>query len=185
MVMYQHSYGDVAVLPGGRIAAVLSFTGDNQGPHTLQQISSIYAALRKQFPKVPIRFRSERGWPASIRPIRSNLPVITQEIGDTWIHGPASDPLMMARFRELSRLRMEWIASGRLSANGDADIAFGEGFLCVPEHTWGLSIRFLKHWDVYDMPAFRASRDLPEFRLMEQSWAGKGRIYPPPQHFAE
>ncbi len=173
VVMYQHSYGDVAVLPGGRIAAALSFTGDNQGPHTLQQISSIYAALRKQFPKARVFASDLNALAASIRPIRSNLPVITQEIGDTWIHGPASDPLMMARFRELSRLRMEWIASGRLSANGDADIAFGERFLCVPEHTWGLSIRFLKHWDVYDMPAFRASRDLPEFRLMERSWSEK------------
>jgi hypothetical protein len=180
IVMYEHYYGGLAVLPGGRTAVSISFTGDNQGPHSMEQIAKIYAGLRKQFPNARVFASDLNALAAALRPLRSKLPVVTQEIGDTWIHGAASDPLMMAQFREVSRLRREWIAAGRLSADGDADVAFGGRLLCVPEHTWGLSTRFLKHYreEVYDMPAFRASRDLPEFRLMEQSWAEKRENIP-------
>lgn len=178
VVMYQHSYGGVAVLPGGRTAVSVSFTSDNHGPHTLQQISSIYAGLRKQFPKARVFASDLNALAAAIRAVRSNLPVITQEIGDTWIHGPASDPLLMARYRELSRLRMEWIGQGKLQANGDTDVTFGERFLCVPEHTWGLSIGGLKGHDVYDMAAFRACRNLPAFRRIESSWEEKRENIP-------
>ena len=39
------------------------------------------------------------------------LPVVTQEIGDTWLYGCPSDPLKNVIFRELSvrrRLRPFW-----------------------------------------------------------------------------
>jgi hypothetical protein len=172
MVMYQHSYGGVAVLPGGRTAVSVSFTSDNQGPHTPEQIAQIYGALRKRFSKARVQGSDLNELTAEARLLRPQLPVVTREIGDTWIYGPASDPLLMARFRELSRLRREWIAKGRLSTNGDVDLAFGKRFLCVPEHTWGTGDTN-SHQDVYEMIAFRASRNLPEFRFMERSWAEK------------
>ena len=172
MVMYQHDYGSVAVLPGGRTAVSVSFTSDNQGPHTPEQIARIYGELRKRFPKARVQGSDLNALTAETRRLRPQLPVVTREIGDTGIYGPASDPLLMARFRELSRLRREWIAKGRLSANGDVDMAFGEHFLRVPEHTWGTG-KTNSHQDIYEMAAFRASRDLPEFRFMERSWAEK------------
>ena len=128
--------------------------------------------MRKRFPKARVQGSDLNVLTAEARLLRPQLPVVTQEIGDTWIYGPASDPLLMARFRELSRLRREWIAKGRLSANGDVDVAFGEHFLRVPEHTWGTGDTN-SHQDVYEMAAFRASRNLPEFRFMERSWAEK------------
>ncbi len=172
-VMIQHSYGSAAVLPGGRTAVSISFTNDNQGPHTGAQIAQIYGDLRKRFPGAKVFASNLNMLAAEIRPLRPQLPVVTQELGYTWIHGPGSDPLLMARYRELSRLRKEWIASGKLAANGDADVAFGERFLCIPEHTWGLSIGHLQHHEAYEMAAFRAARNLPEFKLMERSWADK------------
>ncbi len=124
MVMYQHTYGDVAVLPGGRTAVSVSFTEDNQGPHSPEQIARIYGELRKRFPKARVQGSDLNALTAEVRPLRPHLPVLAQEIGDTWIYGPASDPLMMARFRELSRLRREWMAQGRLPANGEVDLAY-------------------------------------------------------------
>lgn len=44
--------------------------------------------------------------------MRADLPVITSEIGDTWIYGYGSAPLRMARFRELGRLYDGWIRQG-------------------------------------------------------------------------
>ena len=172
MVMYQHTYGDVAVLPGGQTAVSICFTNDNLGPHSLQQIGQIYGKLREQFPKAKV-FASDLNTVAlEIRQLKQQLPVVFQEIGDTWIYGTGSEPLLMAQYRELSRLRREWIAKGTLQANGDIDAAFGERFLCIPEHTWGTGNTH-SHLDIYDMAAFRTSRNLPEFRLMERSWAEK------------
>ncbi len=173
VVMYQHHYGGVAVLPGGRTAVSVSFTEDNLGPHTPAQIATIYADLRKRFPKARVYASNLNEVAIEVRSLRSRLPVVTQEIGNSWVHGPASDPLLMARYREVSRLRREWIAEGKLAANGDADVAFGQRLLRIPEHTWGLSITTLKDTDSYDMEAFRAARKRPEFQLVESSWEEK------------
>jgi len=181
-VMFQHAtdpvsfprvYCHTEVLPGGRTAVSMNLTGEGTGPHTPEQIAWIYGDLRKRFPKARV-FASDLSTVAlEVRTIKQQLPVVTQEMGDTWIHGPGSDPYLMARYRELSRLRKEWIVKGKLAANGDVDAAFGEHLLLVPEHTWGLNIERLGHWDVYNMADFRASRSLPDFKIMEQSWAEK------------
>jgi len=178
-VMYQHvsdqtqgSYGYTAVLPGGRTAVAIYLTGEGVGPHTPEQITQIYLQLRKRFPKARVFASNLNAVAMDVRPLKPQLPVVSQELGDTWIHGPGSDPLLMARYRELSRLRREWITRGSVAANGDVDAAFGEHLLLVPEHTWGIG-NTQTHRDIYDMAAFRASRNLPEFRLMERSWAEK------------
>ncbi|MBN2762491.1 MAG: DUF5054 domain-containing protein, partial [Bacteroidales bacterium] len=172
-VMYQHDYGGVALLPGGKTAVSINFTSDNHGPHSPEQIVKIYADLRKQFPKSKVFASNLNAVAKEARLLRDRLPVVTQEIGDTWIHGPGSDPLLMGRFRELSRLRREWVGKGILEANGETDRAFGKHLLLIPEHTWGLHIGSAGNWDVYDMSKFRSSRGLPEFRMIEASWAEK------------
>ena len=37
----------------------------------------------------------------AVEPFRRQLPVFTGEVGDTWIYGVASDPLKVARYREV------------------------------------------------------------------------------------
>ena len=49
----------------------------------------------------------------AIAPFRAQLPVVTQEIGDTWIHGVPSDPMKLARYREVARFRRELVAVRR------------------------------------------------------------------------
>jgi hypothetical protein len=172
-VSFQRMYCHTEVLPRGRTAVSMNLTGEGTGPHTPEQIAWIYDNLRKRFPKARI-FASDLSTVAlEVRALKPQLPVVTQEMGDTWIHGPGSDPYLMARYRELARLRREWIVKGALTANGDVDAAFGEHLLLVPEHTWGLNIERLGHWNVYNMTDFRASRGLPDFKIMEQSWAEK------------
>ena len=174
IVMYHHEYGGVTILPGGTTAVSVNFTGDNHGPHTPQQIAEIYSGLRRRFPNAKVAASNFNAVAQELIAVRPKLPVVTQEIGDTWIHGAGSDPLRMAEFRELSRLRRSWLASGALSAGSDIDLAFGGRLLRIAEHTWGLDIKtFLKHWDAYDMPAFRSARSLPEFQRVEASWKEK------------
>ena len=57
MVMYQHTYGDVAVLPGGLTAVSVSFTEDNQGPHSPEQIRESTGNCESGFPRRGFRVR--------------------------------------------------------------------------------------------------------------------------------
>ena len=40
------------------------------------------------------------------------LPVITEEVGDTWINGVSSDPIKVSRFKDLLRLREALLDNG-------------------------------------------------------------------------
>jgi hypothetical protein len=48
----------------------------------------------------------------AVEPFKANLPLVTAEIGDTWIHGASTDPLKVALFRSASRERAKCIAAG-------------------------------------------------------------------------
>jgi hypothetical protein len=100
--------------------------------------------------------------------------VVTQEIGDTWIHGAGSDPLKVAGFREVSRLRTQWIQDKKLQYGYTPYLAFGIPLLMMAEHTWGLDVKkYLRDWNIYTPEDFKAARSKPNFRLMEQSWQEK------------
>ena len=78
---------------------------------------------------------------ADIQEVKDELPVITKEVGDTWIYGVPSDPLKMAQNREIQR---QWIACME-AGNPACDysqpaIRNMTRFLQkTPEHTWGTS----------------------------------------------
>ena len=85
----------------------------------------------------------------AVEPYRERLPVVTQEIGDTWISGVPSDPLKVARYLEVARLRSQWIGSGKFQAGDATDRAFLSGFLLEVEHTWGADIKTWLDFDHY------------------------------------
>lgn len=41
---------------------------------------------------------------------RAALPVLTSEMGDTWVHGAVSDPVRLAFDRRASRILSDWPA---------------------------------------------------------------------------
>jgi len=97
--------------------------------------------------------------------------VVTEEIGDTWIHGVGSDPTKVSRFRELCRLRRGWLADGWAELADPAFAAFSRRLLLVPEHTWGLDTKkHLGDWVNYDTAPFAQARERPHFRAFERSW---------------
>ncbi len=110
--------------------------------------------------------------PPRCLPIKAQLPVVTAEIGDTWIHGVGSDPLKVARFRELCRLRRAWLAEGRVQSADPAFQAFSRALLMIPEHTWGMDEKtYLPDTATYAAPVFQAARSTPRFQAFEASWA--------------
>ena len=171
ILMYQKTYGEDMILPDGKTAVSINFTNDNKGPHTIERVKSIYAELRRRYPNAEITASSLNAVAADAATMRDRMPVLTSEIGDTWIYGYGSSPLRMSKYRELSRLYSEWIRQGKLDPDSDAAVRFAIRLGMIAEHTWGTDVKvFLKNWDKYDFDAFTAARDLPPFRYMERSW---------------
>lgn len=178
MVLYHPlGYGGTVTVPGTDIAISMRVAIDNSGPHTAQQVKEYYAGLRSRFPGAKIIATNLSTVATALRKVRNRLPVVTQEIGDTWIYGPPSDPGKVARYRELCRLRNEWLADGRLHAGDTVDMAFTSRLILMPEHNWGLSTgQYLKNPDIYTVSQLSKARiEKPEFQKMDDEWAAKRR----------
>jgi len=169
MVMYHKgSYGDLMIIPGMQDAIAFAHTGDNMGPQSAQELRETYRELRGRFPGVIIQASTLDAFAARLAEVKSELPVIEQEIGDTWIHGVGTDPKKVARYRELLRLRRQWQQAG---TPPEQLCAFSRGLLPVSEHTWGLDVKtHLGDWSSYAARDFRAARHGANFQKMEASW---------------
>jgi hypothetical protein len=169
MVMYHKgSYGDLMMVPGLEDAIYFAHTGDNLGPQGVDQLHETYAGLGLRFPMTSIRASTLDTFASRLLTVRDSLPVITQEIGDTWIHGAGTDPTKTSRYRALLRLRQKWIETG---VAAESLKAFSRSLLLVPEHTWGLDVKtHLADWHNYAAPHFQGIRDAENFQKMEASW---------------
>lgn len=174
-VIYQLGYGDCLKLPETKTAAYLCFTSDNHGPHTKEQIAEIYTSIKNRFPKAEIVASSLDDVAKDIElNCGDKLPVITQEIGDSWIWGIASDPKKIAEFRTLMNLRKQWINNGKLISGSEQDMDFSLPLLKVSEHTWGLDVKWnLHNWDKYAPESFESFQSTDIFKRMEASWNEK------------
>lgn len=171
IVNYHGNYGAITTAPGLSHALALTLTGDNLGPPTVESVGAKYAALREQFPGATVSASSLDAFARELEAIKATLPVVTDEIGDTWIHGVGSDPVKVARFRELSRLRLEWLKKNLLNPSDKRYFDFSEALLCVAEHTWGMDVKLhLKDDFRYSGAEFEAARRERGYQLMGDSW---------------
>lgn len=175
-VMYQHKgYGGVVLVPGSDLAVAIEMADDNAGPHSMAEIRKIYADLRARFPQAEIRASNLSEIANAVDAYKGSLPVVTQEIGDTWIHGVPSDPVKVARYREVARLRREWIAAGSLKPGNATDLAFLRRFALCAEHTWGTDTKTYLDNDHYKPADLDQALDKSGYQKMITSWAEKRR----------
>lgn len=163
VVNYARSYGatelGLAVVPGGDDALHLAHTGDNLGPPSVEQIEALFSRLRAAYPGARVIASTLDAFGVAATAERAGLPVVEHEIGDSWIHGVASDPVLTAGLRALLRLRTDWVASGALVPGTPECDAFSDGLLLVPEHTWGEDLKtYLPDYANYEKAAFRRAR---------------------------
>jgi hypothetical protein len=172
-VMYHWDYSGIARIPGSDLALVTNVRGDNSGPHTPDEIVAIYADLQRRFPNAEIAAATLSEMGAAIAPHRASLPVVTQEIGDTWIYGVASDPLKVARYREIARLRDTWIAQGAFQTGDATDLALLRHLLLEAEHTWGTDTKTWLDFDNLKPADLARMLDTKNYKVVQFSWAEK------------
>jgi len=173
MVMYQKGgYGGLIRVPGLGHTLAFAHTNDNHGAQSLEEVQKIYRDLRERFPNAQIIGSTMDAFAEQLIRVEDQLPVVEQELGDTWIHGTASDPLKVSRYRELVRLREEWLETGKVRPDDAKLTAFSNKLMMVPEHTWGMDEKVHLHdYSSYEKEDFEAARKTRIFRNFESSWA--------------
>ena len=172
-VMYDPNYGGTFALPGSGLAVAIEVRNDNSGPHTPEEIAAIYKELRATFPNATISASSLTDIAVAVAPFRGQLPVLTQEIGDTWIHGVPSDPIKVSRYREVARFRRELVDKGQLRPGDAVDLALLRRLALAVEHTWGVDTKKWIDYDHYKPSDLATVLNLPGYRTMTTSWAEK------------
>ena len=178
IVMYESGYGSAFEIPGLEHSLAFGHTMDNMGPQSADQVQDVYREIEARLPGSHIFASTLSDFAAHLSTIRDTLPIVTAEIGDSWIHGVGTDPIKVSRYRELLRLRSEWIKEGKTSSNERSFINFNRWLLLVAEHTWGMDEKtWLNDHENYTADKFKQARVQPNFRVFESSWVEK-RAYP-------
>lgn len=155
-VMYQGDYGEVEDC--GDFIVYFAHTNDNMGPQSVDEIKEIYEQLRLKYPNYSLRAATLNDVAERLA-LQRDLPVVENEIGDSWIHGAATDPQKLSRYKRVLRYIKE---------NGiKADIS--DNLLLVPEHTWGMCVQKYfpdtKHFTHEEIEKLRGKT------VIEKSWA--------------
>ena len=168
VVMYQNSYGSTHFPAGFDDGLSFAHTIDNVGPQSMSQTIDVYRHLQSEHPDARIKAATLDEYGAVLWREREHFPVVDLEIGDSWIHGAASDPDKTARFLALQRLYDQVCAEGLTPKR----LSFGRRLAIVAEHTWGVDIKtYLRDDLAWDRPAFEAARASdPRFAYAEASW---------------
>ena len=154
IVQYDASYGSQKPIGALEDLLVIENSADNSGPPSQEEVLALWAKLKKLYPQAQISASSLDAYARAILPYKKDLPVITEEIGDTWIHGIGSDPYKVSAFRTLVRLALQWRERGLLDWGQPCFDQFYDQLLMICEHTWGLDFKkYLadyKNWSVED-----------------------------------
>ena len=174
---HPHGYGgqpgpslkDMVIVPGLKEALAFAIRGDNSGPPSVLEVIKNYAVLKLLFPNAEI---IASGYDAFVEKLLTvQLPVYSNEIGDTWIHGVASDPFKTAKTREMMRQRRTCISKGLCKEDDQVLNAFSALLLKNGEHTWGKDVKTylhdITHWS---NSQFHSEMSKSNFEDMVKSW---------------
>ncbi|EGD78368.1 hypothetical protein PTSG_09435 [Salpingoeca rosetta] len=148
--LHPHGYGgidksDCIVIDGFDHVLCPDYKGDNEGPWSVIEVLQHWKQLKKEFPGATIVPSSFDSYFEILESVKHRLPVITQEIADTWIYGIASDPYKNTAYRALERARVSCLGSGACSAADAVMLNFTRLLLKNPEHTWGGDVKKYLH----------------------------------------
>eukprot|EP01116_Phalansterium_solitarium_P018609 TRINITY_DN499_c0_g1_i1.p1 TRINITY_DN499_c0_g1~~TRINITY_DN499_c0_g1_i1.p1 ORF type:complete len:799 (-),score=301.91 TRINITY_DN499_c0_g1_i1:735-3131(-) len=182
-----HPYGyggyeisDAVIVPGLSHALVFDWNGDNAGPYTADEYFQHFEQIQKEFPNAQVVSSTFDNFTQYLAQAKSNLPVISNEIGDTWIYGVPSDAHKLAQLRAMNRawaaFTSESTAKTRQLMNNDP-VFWNATRLMLKngEHTWGRDVKSnLQDNTNWANPDFEFARtqgpNRAQYGILEQSW---------------
>lgn len=154
---YTGAYGGADTF--GEYALEFAHTADNMGPPTPERVQAEILRLQQKYPGAEIVSSTIDEFAREVLKRKDSLPVVDEELGDTWIHGGATDPYKVGAYCELLRLRDRWLAADPAAAGLPAYREMVRNLMLVCEHTWGRdSKRWLSDYKNWSKADFRAAR---------------------------
>jgi len=179
-----HPYGyggiafeDAVQLPNFEHAVVFDWRGDNAGPPTsVSEVQGDWKTIQQAFPGAQIVASTLDNYTSIVnsRPdVLALLPVITSEIGDTWLHGSVSDPQKNAKFKVAQHVIRDCLESNNCDPTSYNFRNFTRLIVKNQEHTWGRDIKTYLHdttnWTNTDLQHALA-QNYSNFYTVLQSW---------------
>ncbi len=170
VVAYHDSYGDMITFDGLDATLALMMTNDNHGPPTIEAVQEAYKRIAQDNPGATLQAGTLDDFAYALRAVRDQLPLIEDEIGDTWSHGLGTDPKKVSRQRRLLTLRTK-LCTGENPPDATALKALNDALLLTAEHTWGMDEKtWLNDYTHYTPDQLRQVRQQKHFRAFAASW---------------
>ena len=180
VMMYNAGYGTDLYAPEDwpfQTWMALMNTVDNSGPHSAAIIDDYVRKIKARYPGAEVVCGTLDDMLEALEAEGTDkLPVVTQDLADSWIHGVESYPREVGIVRRLhgpmsracAKLSFDPPAAGAEQSRQALAEAYDLRSLFT-EHTWGLDVKRglgpIRDYDNLD-----ALRDTDGFRLMEESW---------------
>ncbi len=155
---YAALYGASSVC--GEYAMEFAHTPDNSGPPSPESVAAEMERLAEKYPGAEIVSGTMDEFAEIVLAHKDELPVVTEELGDTWIHGVSTDPYKTAAYYELLRVRDQWEREDPAAVDSPAWRELCRNLLLVAEHSWGRDVkRWLSDWRNWEKKDFYAARE--------------------------
>ena len=141
VVQYSAEYGAPCYAEGMEEVLEFAHTADNMGPQSEEAVSAEMSRIQKKYPNAQVVAATMDDYAACLLKVKDRLPVIEEEIGDTWIHGIASDPLKVMQLKALIHLKNQWKEKGIFHIEDEKFRDFLMNLMLIAEHTWGLDFK--------------------------------------------
>ncbi len=166
ITQYSFTYGSPCYVEGMDEVLEFAHTGDNMGPQSEDAVCAELDRIQALYPNAAVVASTMDDYAESLLKYKNHLPIVEEEIGDTWIHGIGSDPLKVSRYRALVKLKNQWKKEGRLTAETEGYEDFMINLIMIAEHTWGLDFRkYLADFRNWRKKDFQAAREKDETTL--------------------
>lgn len=181
LVQYSPVYGSACYVEAMEEVLEFVFLEDNLGIPGKADVLEKLEALEHTYPNARVEASTLDAYAERLLEKRAELPVIREEIGDTWIHGIASDPVKVRKHRRLLSLKNKWKRRGIFDNEKPEFYGFMEKLLMVCEHTWALD--FKKHlfdfenWKKEDFQQARKRDSVTDDSFTERNAALKNAVF--------
>lgn len=159
VVIYSGDYGGAFCCDLIDELLYFDHTLDNHGAPSPEKVLKKLEQIKEAFGGCDVQAGTIDDYAEILWQVRDKLPVVENEIGDSWIHGSAADPYKSAALRQLMRLKGEWLSDGTMQKNTQEYAEFSDALLCIAEHTCGMDTKtYFADYEHYLKADFQKAR---------------------------
>lgn len=160
----------------------LMHTHDNSGPQSAEVIDKMVKTILDEYPDAEVVCGTmDDFYRELLKSDLSNVPLITKDLADSWIHGVGAYPLEVGAIREarekskrLQAIYAKQIIEGSQKKSEEIEKkqdCYYEAVNLFEEHTWGADVKtWLGPERVYRKNDFIEAKKQDNYRFMETSW---------------